>query len=153
MSLSEAVLEVASVMQDDAEVFSESGEAEAARKLRSYAQQLRIAVKASEGQPTVSPMAGMLLGDTGASQHREMIDKARAEFRSQKAEEASERMLELHGGPGDDSLISVSADMPTGAYTLVAGARYQLRTENGRAWLQFAPADDSVPTAILAMET
>lgn len=123
MSLSEAVISVADEMEKTA---SDPTCPEVVLRafLRSFARELRTAVKASGGSsPFPSPV-----------DHQRAIDQCRAEFRGkkEKQEEASDgRMVEVVGGPYNLTYVNIDSSMPLDAKTkLDEVSIYALREDN-----------------------
>lgn len=125
MSLKEAVLDIADILQEEAEARAGGGEPVVVRLLLQSARMLRNAVKAAGDapNPSILPFAASPL-----SQHQQMIDQARMEFRQhQQKEESSEpRMLLVVGGPDDGTYIGMDPSMPVGARTNINGQVYKL---------------------------
>lgn len=108
-------------------------------EVMSWAKQLRIAMKATEGEQATS----MPKMDPEAF-HREQIDKARAEFRKNKeeglvrsekdtapvgsvnTEEGQLSVYEVLDGPAKGDHVPMSGDAPVGAYTRLGDSVYQL---------------------------
>ena len=137
MALADAVLVVADALEQIHGCGADWKDRDVMNMLKSFSTQLRIALKAAEGQSTGNPMAGLLLGDSGEAFNRQRIEEARAQVRRDReaAGDDSERMLEVRGGPADESVFAAPASMPAGAYTLIAGERYQLKD----GVLQYSP--------------
>jgi hypothetical protein len=133
MSLVSVIEEIAADMEHDAAP-DHGGDA-----LRSYAKQLRRAVKAAEGASP--PPAPFILPET---QHRNEIEKAKMEFRAKKttAEESCPMSIVCEGGPHDETYVTVPTDMPDGAHTELTGSVYTRRGDR----LVF----DVVETAVLS---
>ena len=131
MSLAEAVLTIAEEMDKESRLVRE---VDIYRQLldislKSFAQQLRIAVRASGSDARIIPE---LLPET---QHALMIGEAREEFRKAKDSVAGEEtsatmMVEMEGGLGHDSLVAIDASMPVGAKTLIANQVYVLQADH-----------------------
>ncbi len=83
MSLAEAVLEVAGAMDEEAdECLLDAVRISQGKRLKSYAKQLRIVVKAAEGsEPPLRAGVPLLSPE---SQHRQMIDQCRKELHENK---------------------------------------------------------------------
>ena len=146
MALADAVLVVADAM----DLSAASCEKVYGLLLKSYADQLRVALKASEGQSTSSPMTGLLLGDSGEAFNRQRIEEARQQVRRERdTADESERMLEVRGGPADESVFAAPASMPVGAYTMIAGVRYQLKD----GVLQYSPVQAANGQTVCVSET
>lgn len=147
-------------LRDAIQVVIEDMEAEAQAKpgrdsdprLNAYAKQLRLMLKASEGE--VQPTQQRLL--LPEVQHDIEIQKAREEFRRQKVgspqtspglilggadlEEAFDGVQTLcTGGPADDNWHAIDPKMPVGGKTMVAGAVYVLKQDTmGGRFLEFS---------------
>ncbi len=124
MSLADAVLAVATEMETEAEKCVHT---EDACLMRSFAKQLRLAVKASQGnfspQTTVLPSQVM---EDRAKQIRLRDQRIQAE-----QEEASRELMVLHGGKSDATMTPVQRNMPIGAKIIRDGEVYVLG-EDGR---------------------
>jgi len=139
MSLPDAVLEIAADMEADADAMQATGSPAIANSVRSYAKQLRRAVKAAEGstpaptvqQPVITPFM----------QHQLETEKARKEFRKNKIggkdmvqieEDHQTRAVLMADGPFEGETIEVPGGMPFNSYTRhpITGQRYQLQGDN-----------------------
>lgn len=122
MSLAEAVLSVAEEMEKEAKHFEgdTSVSLTARIAIEAYAKQLRIAVKASQGnfppQTTVLPEQVM---EDRAKQIRLRDQQVEA-----YQEENSRQLTLLQGGDSDGVAISAPPNLPVGAKTLQAGQVY-----------------------------
>lgn len=130
MSLSDAVLAIADAMEEEAK----DGECHISpRTIRSFARELRTAVKASAG----SQLVNLALADSaGIGSHQAFIDAERAKIRDAKAkagaeERNAEQMVECRGGGADGTLAEIASEMPVGAKCLVAGQVYKLCNDDG----------------------
>jgi hypothetical protein len=111
--------------------------------LGAFAAQLRIAVKAAEG-PAPAPT---LPQQTYVPSHREMIERAKEEFRKKRAggspqptpESEGGRMAEVLDGPSGGVMVAVDGGMPVGARMFVAGEVYEMGTDGK---LHFARGED-----------
>lgn len=139
MSLKEAMLELADQMDAEAEESAAaSGTLAAARPLRAFARQIRTACKAA-GDVFVpqSTLPGANRPDPVVSSpfqeavyHRQMIEKAKGEFRPRR-EEAEEQVPTMRlcvGGGWDGCMTGADPSMPVGANTVVGGEVYTLNT-------------------------
>ena len=126
MSLADAVLAIADDMVEQAG--KEGDDVDLASVcLRMYARQLRIAVKASAGQPQQAMTVPNFYGPQ-TSENNPHIAAARAEFRKQK-EEARVReaggLVRLVGAPGTDdkveTMIPVDEPLKVGAMPVIDG--------------------------------
>lgn len=120
MSLAEAVSMVAESMDLEAQG---TPAPEVAAALRRHVLNLRIAVKASAGAPSLAPDPNPIAAMQAAAR-REFSGRARQE------EAAGEQTVGLVGGPvGSEDVptfVQVAAAMPVGAKTVVAGSVYVL---------------------------
>lgn len=131
MSLAEAVESVAGAMVEfakEAEDNTNHISLTFAVAIKGFARELRTAIKAAEGTETTNPIQAQLLAASPEAQHRNMIEKAKAEFRDKKTqfkkigqeEESIEesfdgRMVNLVGGNSDNTMMQVDPQMPEGA--------------------------------------
>lgn len=156
MALADAVLAVAEAMEDDAAHTEGDYTVKAFRSvLRSFARELRTAVKASEGTAPATPAPAPQL------MHRELIEKARAEFAgkirkipggartrdnlvgmganpaaqavnrkfgNEKEGEVAPRAVAV-AVAGTGVLVDVPGDMPVGARTEIVGKVHELRVD------------------------
>ncbi len=152
MSLSEAVLVVVEAMEAEAvEPCEHAAPAEVEilrRALKSYARELRVAIKASAGataSPPTNPF-GLAAGWVSPqAQHAQAIDQAREEFRKHKqrgdAEEGLDgKMVEARGGPCEGTFVNVPSDVTPGMKSLIAGGVYQFGEDN---ILHYLPQDSN----------
>ena len=65
--------------------------------------------------------------------------EARTAARLARVEESAPDMMVCEGGPQDEVRAPIDPRMPVGAYTSVAGTRYQLVNTDGRRRLVHAP--------------
>ena len=126
------------------------------RVVRSYARELRTAVKASEGTANSNLLTGYALADSSnAGSHRQFIEEAKKQLRAEKektgVQEKSEQMVECRGGSADETLAPVATDMPVGARCQVAGCWYTLRQDANGVFLE--PTEDSKRVALTLVET
>ena len=132
MALKDAVLEIADSMSEYVEQSSDEG---TRLIVISFAQQLKIAVKAAEGQ--VNPIDSIVLGvsnESASLQNARMVEQAREEFRKgQKSgsfqESAEARMVFAAGGPEDGTMVPCDLAMPVGARCLLCDVVYELRID------------------------
>lgn len=141
MSLKEAVLEIATEMENEAKALEGTAGAEYARMtLRGFAKQLRVACKAAPDQgPAPSVPAAPALG-LGAGlvpeelQHFLGVQKAREDLRRAKnATDAQEiveqRSVWIVGGPHDGACTQIPPQMPVGYRIERFGLVYELRQD------------------------
>ncbi len=145
MSLREAILEIAEEMIREADDLKPVNEM-MWMTLRNYAKQLKVVVKAAEGEMTriTYPTDLRPANDSPVylhpdAQHFQMIEQARKELRDQKrkseAQEGGEvRMVVCEGGPADGDTVSVSSEMPAGARTMIDGKVYVLSAGGVLVW-------------------
>lgn len=144
MSLHEAVNLIADSMEEEVEELAKSNEGSqfVCRLLKSYAKQLRIAVKAAGNPPQAfNPMmagAVMLGGGLagGMGNHRDFIEQAKGEFAGKRGPEGKidrdpegefdGQMIMCKGGPSDGVHINVPPSMPQGAKTVSEKGVYVL---------------------------
>jgi len=131
MSLGEVILDIAEAMEAEASHWAEG------QALRSYATQLRIAVKAAGGN--VSPAAAPLVYDEAFN--RNMIEQAKRELRASRERGPVEEgplnpsMAEVADGPMAGAAgeapnhVPVDPGMPTGATCVVGAHVYELRAD------------------------
>ncbi len=134
MSLAEAILDLAVHMEATVTDLNKGGEyAERifAGRLTLYASQLRLLVKASEGNPSVPPAHPFPEVQVIRTRDEVRRDQVRQELkRLAQAEEGTERMVLVAEGPMMDVYVTISPDMPVGAKTyLVDKQVYQLRED------------------------
>lgn len=129
MSLPDAVLEVANAMDVEA---SDCGDSNAALLLRSFARELRTAVKACESLSSrVPPVESPHIFLSPEAQHRAEIDKAREEMRRGKGKisDNDSRMVTVLDGPlaegGLPTVVSVDSDIKLGDMPVIAGNVYR----------------------------
>jgi hypothetical protein len=126
VALSDAVLAIVEDMEKTVQTVPVSPEKVWEIIIRSWTQQLRIAIKASAGSEKNLGLGTLL---NPQAQHQAMIEKAREEFRgSKKRTEAEEGlgmvMTELVGFPVMDGVptsIAIPPDTPFGAKTSING--------------------------------
>lgn len=132
MSLKSAVLKVIGRMRK----FAENHSGHAAERIDSFADQLETACDAipDEVPRSASGLLAMASVDdaTATGQHRNAIEKAKAEFRNKKRhadgeEEIDGRLVKANGGGLDGTFVTIEAGMPEGAYTMLPPGVYQLR--------------------------
>ena len=132
MALKDAVLEIADSM---AEYIRQSDNEGAKLVVISFAQQLKIAVKAAEGQ--INSIDSIVLGASNESaslQNARMVEQAREEFRKGKKsgnfQEAVEpRMVLAVDGPEDGVMVPLAQDAPMGARVRLGEVVYELRAD------------------------
>ena len=129
MSLNEVMLEIAEEMIKEADDLKSQNEF-FWMTLRNYAKQIKVAVRACEGQSVIA------LSDDRShvflhpdAQHFQMIERARRELRDQKRaaeglESMEPRFIVCKGGPADGDTVSIPPDMPVGAHTMIDGGVY-----------------------------
>lgn len=129
MSLRAAVEEIVKDMEEDDSMTEDV--AVPSRQFRSYVKQLKLALKASEGeqapqsQPQPSLMQQLVLSDPSI-QHAVEIEKARASIRKTKDPEKGEaEMLLCKGGLAEGNYFAVDAGMPDNAFVQIGGQVYQ----------------------------
>lgn len=157
MSLSEAVLTVVEAMEAEAgeKWPCESGSFDVAvmrvaalqKALKSYARELRVAVKASAGS-AAPPTTGWGSLISPQAQHAQMIDLAREEFRKHKqrgeAEEGMDgKMVMARGGPCDGTMVNVPNDVTPKMRSIIAGGVYEYGEDN---LLHHLPQDPAAKT-------
>ena len=131
MALSEAVLEIAEEMIREADDLKAQNEF-VWMTLRNYAKQLKVAVKACEGQVTERhPSVQESLFLHPSAQHFQMVEqerqKLREEKRNRELREAGEPCFAVcKGGPADGDTVSIDPGMPLGARTMIDGGVYAL---------------------------
>lgn len=125
MSLAEAMLDIASSLEQCSDEFASLGdpsalEAISARKaMKGYAQQIRLVVKAVGNQEKQSSsLDGMFFSPD--AQHSHFIEKEREKLREGKrkaelTEKVLERSVVVEGGPDDGTYIVIPGDAPNGA--------------------------------------
>src|SRR3984957_8599296 len=126
-NLQEAIESVAEAMIEESKL-----ESITATTLRSFARELRTAIKAS-GTDNGVAVSGIIAPQF---QHEQMIEKAREEFRGKnkdklQAEEGlAERMVEMIVGPdAPATLVGIPGDMPVGAKTMIGDRVFVLKEE------------------------
>lgn len=153
MSLRDVIADIASDMDRDADEWERAGDQRSVSQsydLRSYAKQLRRALKASEGERQAVARADV--GDLPAEllqnpelQHAAMIEKAKAELRRAKAaaNKAEDNAFAqtgydegtgfvcLVGGNSDGLMVPMAGNAPIGAKTMVGGQVY-CKGDDGR---------------------
>ena len=106
-------------------------------RLKGFARQLRIALKASEHAPMLTPLSTThSVPLPSAAQHAQMIETARKEFRKEgipsvvkqlrEEEQADPRMVECVGGSFDGTIQPCNPSMPEGAFCRVGNETYKL---------------------------
>ncbi len=132
MSLAEAVEAVAEGMDETiADLSDDPASKTFVRILRSFARELRTAVKASGGIPN-PPQITMI----PQAQHAVMIEQERMKIRAQKAvenrpDDDGPAMALCVGGENDNTTIPCDPTMPVGARTLIGKEVYQ-KQQNGQ---------------------
>src|SRR5690242_10196872 len=145
MALSDAVLAIADAMEREAdEPSSESNHT--GRLIRSFARELRTAVKAAEGPH--NPLLGLALADTsGEAYHRQQIEAAKKKLRQEREktsvqEKDSAQMVEIRGGALDGTLHAVQAsDLKMGMGHRMANECYLVKRDGDGVWLEFSEAE------------
>ena len=150
MSFREVVAEIVDEMEKEAQ---NRNDVYMTTVLRSYTKQLRIALKASEGEQTHSHTQNIV---TPEVQHDVMIRKFREEFRKEKGDNSvialpEEKQLSdfqesyegfsvvVEGGPSDDTWFQVNPNMPVGANTMIGSAVYTLKKhDNGSYYMDYS---------------
>ncbi len=151
MSLRDVIGEIA----DDMEKWADGDDIPQTitNEIRSYAKQLRRALKASEGEVQQQTQSSPFL--VPQVQHDHFIAKAREEFRKQKGEgqggihpamdrkaefeEAQDGiMVQTSNGPVDGDWVSVDPQMPVGAKRVLAGGVYVLKQEGKQTFLEYS---------------
>lgn len=126
MALADAIALIADQMDEESQEHKTANNLICAGMLRSYARQLRTAVKAAEGGNT-APATPQVVPEL---QHFQEIEKAKAELREQrkraKMEEAHDNYATCVGGKADGVQAPI-ADMPVGAKTIIDGDVYELK--------------------------
>ncbi len=139
MSLGEVILEIVEEMVKDSECVDSPSE-DLRIALRMHAKQLKVAVKAAEGQqqtasyPTNDIPGGGQLFIHPDAQHFQMVEQARKELREQKRkaegqESYDNRMARCEGGPADGDMVPISVEMPAGAKAVLDGCVYVLSAQ------------------------
>jgi hypothetical protein len=122
MSLKDAIIMVAESMEEDAK--SSELKTGLGLILKSYARELRTAVKADEREVKDSLPIAFDASQAGAL-HRIQIEKAKEEFRSKKEkqlEKESTVMMEIVGLEEEEgTIVQMPAEMPVGARTNLNG--------------------------------
>lgn len=106
-------------------------------RLKGLARQLRIALKASEHAPPLTPLPNSYTVPLPpAAQHAQMIEEARREFRKEgippvvkqlrEEEQEDPRMVECVDGPFDGTIQPCNPSMPEGAFCKVGNQIYKL---------------------------
>ncbi len=140
MSLRDAISDIAADMESD----------DGTGTLKNYAKQLWRALRATEGEVVASPMAavnpmmslGMMPGFGAEAQHALMVEKAKQERRAQRKAEGllegygdgqlseGQTMIQLSGGPLDNTLIPADSSIPVGSKTMIEGHVYRKEVGN-----------------------
>jgi hypothetical protein len=131
------MLELADDMEKDAaEASRDDDRYFTPKEVRSWAKQIRRAVKAAEGEPNQQNLGLMLAPEM---QHVLEIEKAKAEFRGKiktddgsLAEEIAETMMEIVSGPAEGTFVKVAGGGKPGMKTVVDGAVYQIGASGNR---------------------
>lgn len=143
MSLEAAVTIIADNMEKEAEDLKGKEETRYfCMSLKSFARELRTAVKASEGSSLgfgpMNPMAALLTGvGPQTSENNPLIKAAREEFRNKKRKTEAEEglaanMIELVEAGTDNStptFVEFPNEAPVGAKTEIAGKVYELKED------------------------
>ncbi len=136
MSLAEAVAEIADQLEKDAaEIKSEMPTIAVA--LRAYAQQLRIAIKASQGETQ-----RVTRRDVGELPPEILLplqqQAARGKREADMLTNVQSRMVMCVGGCSDGIVAPISSEAPIGCFAEVGGEAYQLVQENNSLRLRFS---------------
>ncbi len=131
MSLREAVLAIA----DEMEECSKSPEPDVTGawrdRMMSYVKQLRLSLKASEGEHRLTTILSSHDPVLEAVANREKERKLKQEMEyANRADASGPKMIEIVEEGTDTTLVDMPGDMPIGARTLIAGKVYQLKDDN-----------------------
>ena len=139
MSLKDAVLSVAEALESEISENDHNGDPihsyRVQDKLKSIMRELRLIVKAAEGNSAPSPpmVIPNQVTDSGIAFHRSMIEAEKERIRTAKniapavsAEEAGPRGVLAVGGPVDGDIIQIPSDVPNRSKSVIAGAVYIL---------------------------
>lgn len=132
MALADAVLIIAEAMENKAKEWDKSNciDPSIPMRMESYAEQLRIAVKASGGNSPITPSSS----PSPLIAHRNHIEKAREEMRKSKEvtpselreESESVRMVIAVNSIGEKNIVPIHPEMGVGNYTNIGGIVYCL---------------------------
>lgn len=136
MSLKNAVMKVVARMRKYTDNHTRSPGAPT-EIVDSFADQLEAACDAAPDDApraaATNPLMSLASVDdaTAMGQHRNMIERAKAEFRSKKRhadgeEEVDGRLVKANGGGLDGTFVTIETGMPEGARTMLPPGVYQL---------------------------
>ena len=152
MAWTDAILEVAEQMDAEAKDLEGTSDANIAQSmylrttLRGYAKQLRLVVKACEGEQVITsapqPATVAQFMDPGY-QNFLGVEEAKKQLRAEKERIQKEEHLgvtadgrplagmvaECVGGPEDGTYTPITPDMPVGAMTLLQNQVYEFRSD------------------------
>ena len=137
MGLQDAVQEIVARMEARGDKYAKEGHEILSLTIGSFVDQLKTALKASEGTSSASSFP--INDDLSATAfHHRMVEQARLEMKKSKSEQEvnkeesyGDSMRECVGGPANGDMVVVDPTMPVGANMYVLGKVYQLR-EDGK---------------------